>query len=109
MCSVICACQTAPGIYIGLTKRQPISRIGIPAAIDLYQRKPAHEYWAYYQRTPEGRIEVKYFAFSPGGRVETHYSDVDRRLFVSPDNPSDEREILAFRKSHLDEIDYDRL
>jgi hypothetical protein len=56
-----------------------------------------------------GKDRSQVFAFSPGGRVETHYSDVDPRLFVSPDNPSEEREILAFRKSHLDEIDYDRL
>jgi hypothetical protein len=97
-------CQSLPHRrnYVGLTKNEVVRELGFPVAIDVLDKKPAAEYWVYYQKSSKGGIEPKYLGFSSNGRVESNYSDINPDAFVSIKNPKERNQILAYRKAWLE-------
>jgi len=88
--------------YVGCTKSQIVKKLGFPVAIDVLEKKPAAEYWVYYQKTPSGGIEPKYLGFSANGKVESNYSDINPRAFASIQNPQERAQIIAYRKAWIE-------
>lgn len=94
-------CHSLPdrGNYVGLTKAQVVQTLGFPIAIEVRDNKPAAEYWVYYQKTTDERLQPKYLAFSSVGRVESNYAGIDRHALASMQNPEDRKKIIACRNA----------
>src|SRR4051794_32530453 len=69
--------------YIGMTKRQLVRRLGLPAEIELRtQSGPAKEIWLYYWDDPVRGLQPVDFQFS-GNTVSGHATDFDVKRIVS--------------------------
>ena len=85
-------------VYVGMSKRALLERIGLPAEIHLQSSgAPSQEIWTYYWRTPQQKISNASFGFKEGKVLFSTLFDATKLL--STDSDADRAAMLENKKS----------
>ena len=97
---LLVGCQTGlKNTDPGLTKRQVVSRIGLPAEIYLgIFSGSAPEMLKYDEEDPSGKVDPKILNFSDG-RLRLGRIDINPRRLLNPDKPEDFAKNAAYEWS----------
>jgi hypothetical protein len=98
MCSVL---AQGDGVdYIGMSKREIVRRLGLPAEIELETGDaPAREIWFYYYDDPQQGLIPADFQFA-GNKVNGHLAFFDHKRVVSTETRDGFERVYAYIVRH---------
>ncbi len=96
---IITGCQTGIGLRDpAMTKKEVVSRIGLPAEIYLgIFSGSAPEMWTYYEEDPTGKVSAKIIGFKDGRIQGIPSPNIIPERLLNPDKPKDFAKIAAYQ------------